>query len=162
MTAARYVVGFLVDLQGDVLLVRKLKPAWQAGLLNGVGGKIEPGETPLEAMAREWQEETGSTRPEAWRQFARMHDAGDAAYDVYFFKAWAPELPTVPEVNDRGEPLERHSRFDVVTWSDVISNLRWLLPLAFDDRGNPTADVVDPDLPEASPTRAAAEQATGA
>jgi 8-oxo-dGTP pyrophosphatase MutT (NUDIX family) len=32
--------------QIEVLLIEKQKPAWQRGKLNGVGGKIEPGENP--------------------------------------------------------------------------------------------------------------------
>lgn len=53
-----YVLGFLFDPEGSqVALINKLKPAWQASRLNGVGGKIEPGEEPWEAMVREFKEE---------------------------------------------------------------------------------------------------------
>ena len=56
----RYVVGFLLNYdRTQVVLIRKNRPAWQAGHLNGVGGKIEMGETPIEAMTREFEEETG-------------------------------------------------------------------------------------------------------
>lgn len=42
---SRYVVGFLFDSEfRQVALIRKQKPQWQAGLLNGIGGKIEYGE----------------------------------------------------------------------------------------------------------------------
>lgn len=43
----------------EVLLVLKDKPEWQAGRLNLCGGKIEPGETPIEAAERELKEESG-------------------------------------------------------------------------------------------------------
>ena len=63
-------VGFLFRNSGtEVALVRKLKPEWQRGLLNGIGGKIEPGEDSREAMVREFEEETGA-RVDAWRSFA--------------------------------------------------------------------------------------------
>ena len=54
-----YVLGFLfsADLE-RVVLVEKSKPAWQRGLLNGVGGAIEPGESPAGSMDREFHEET--------------------------------------------------------------------------------------------------------
>lgn len=58
----QYVVGLAVN-QGWVALIRKAKPAWQAGRLNGIGGKVEPGEDPQLAMAREFEEEAGVATP---------------------------------------------------------------------------------------------------
>lgn len=43
----------------EVLLIKKNKPAWQAGLFNLPGGSVEDGETPHEAALRELREETG-------------------------------------------------------------------------------------------------------
>jgi hypothetical protein len=47
----------------NVLLIRKAKPDWQRGLLNGIGGKVEVRngfiETINEATIREFKEETG-------------------------------------------------------------------------------------------------------
>lgn len=44
----------------DVLLIRKAKPDWQKGLLNGIGGKMEPGDiNVLDTTRREFVEETG-------------------------------------------------------------------------------------------------------
>lgn len=62
----KYVVGFLFnsitpDVGQKVVLIRKNKPDWQRGKLNGVGGKIEPGENAFNAMVREFEEETGQT-----------------------------------------------------------------------------------------------------
>jgi len=42
--------------EGKILLIEK-KRGLGAGKMNGPGGKIEPGETPLEAVIRETQEE---------------------------------------------------------------------------------------------------------
>ncbi len=55
-----YVLGYIFspDLK-TVYLLRKKRPANQKGKLNGFGGKIEPGETPAETMAREGYEECG-------------------------------------------------------------------------------------------------------
>jgi 8-oxo-dGTP diphosphatase len=44
-----------------ILLMHKCKPDWQAGKLNGIGGKIEAGESPIDAMRRECYEETTVT-----------------------------------------------------------------------------------------------------
>ncbi len=41
-----YVLGFAFDEDYEwVALIKKNRPQWQAGKLNGVGGKIEPNET---------------------------------------------------------------------------------------------------------------------
>jgi 8-oxo-dGTP diphosphatase len=53
-----YVLGLVFDANANqLLLIEKLRPEWQAGRWNGIGGKIEEGETPLEAMQRESTEE---------------------------------------------------------------------------------------------------------
>jgi 8-oxo-dGTP pyrophosphatase MutT (NUDIX family) len=55
-----YVVSFLF--QPDykkVWLIQKEKPEWQKGYLNGIGGKVEPGESFKEAALRELKEEAG-------------------------------------------------------------------------------------------------------
>lgn len=54
-----YCLGFLTDPTGtQVLLMEKRRPSWQAGRLNGIGGKVEEGEDALGAMVRECREET--------------------------------------------------------------------------------------------------------
>jgi 8-oxo-dGTP pyrophosphatase MutT (NUDIX family) len=46
-----------VESEGSVLLIEKLKPDWQKGKINLPGGSVEPGETPVQAAARELFEE---------------------------------------------------------------------------------------------------------
>lgn len=66
-----YVVGYAFRADyGAVALIEKRKPAWQAGKLNGIGGKIEPDESPAGAMSREFAEEAGvHFRPDRWLHF---------------------------------------------------------------------------------------------
>ena len=55
-----YTIGFVFNKAKDaVLLIKKRKPSWQAGYWNAPGGKIEQNETPLQAICREFREETG-------------------------------------------------------------------------------------------------------
>lgn len=62
----RYVLGFAFDeALRHVVLLQKAKPAWAAGMWNGLGGKIEPGEDAVGAMSREFREECGVLIPSA-------------------------------------------------------------------------------------------------
>jgi 8-oxo-dGTP diphosphatase len=126
-----YVAGFMKDRLDRVALVRKNKPAWQAGRLNGIGGGIEAGETPQAAMKREWLEETG-TRFEGWIRFAEIRFPETI---VHFFKAEVCELPAFPSHNDIGERLEVWDLSIVVRAANdnMLPNLKWLLPMAFED-----------------------------
>lgn len=57
----------------NVVLIKKNRPEWQKGKLNGVGGKIENNETPLYAMIREFQEETGcKTESSIWHHVCTL------------------------------------------------------------------------------------------
>lgn len=53
-----YVLAFIFDESLEkVLLIQKQRPQWQAGLYNGIGGKIEEKETAIDAIKREIFEE---------------------------------------------------------------------------------------------------------
>lgn len=73
----RQVLGFAFDDLGRVALIRKNRPEWQRGKLNGVGGTIEANESGPKAMSREFFEETGvSIDPEKWRWRGTMTGDG--------------------------------------------------------------------------------------
>ncbi|MGJ0393034.1 MAG: NUDIX domain-containing protein [Methylocystis sp.] len=117
-----YVCGFLFSPDGSrVLLIRKNRPAWQAGRLNGIGGKVEPGETIDEAMLREGFEEA-DVMP-AWVHFITLRYL---AADVSFFAAKGREIDAVRGKTD--EPLQI---IDVRSLLDHphIDNLGFLLPM---------------------------------
>lgn len=125
----QYVAGFLFDrYRSHVLLITKLKPNWQAGYYNGVGGKIEHGETPYEAMVREFKEEAGLTVSSGWRQCAKLRWP---TATVYFFSAVYPyELSDAKSMTDEEliiVPVQK------VPQLRVIPNLKWLIPLAADE-----------------------------
>ena len=57
--ATPYTLGFCFNEKKDkVVLIKKRRPDWQKGLLNGIGGKINPNENDHEAQVREFFEET--------------------------------------------------------------------------------------------------------
>lgn len=51
-----YVVGIIYSNE-HVLLINKIRPEWQKGIFNGLGGMINKGELPIDAMIRECKEE---------------------------------------------------------------------------------------------------------
>lgn len=130
MNPKTYVAGFLFDFSLErVALIRKLKPEWQAGLLNGIGGKIEEGETAMDAMVREFKEETGSYVSE-WRHYLSMQAAREQGWSVEFFCA-------IGDLNDlrsiEAEQIEIVALDEIHPLRhDMIENLPWLIPLALD------------------------------
>jgi 8-oxo-dGTP diphosphatase len=143
----RYVCGFAFHGGGTVrprvVLIRKVKPDWQAGKLNGVGGKIEPGETSKTAMAREFHEETGVlTLPLEWDVFAKMHfPKAEVTFLRYFGDAAAVAQTMTVYSADLNRPIREAIEHRLVRGIDeipdgaIMPNLRWAIPLAFHDEG---------------------------
>lgn len=84
----QYVLGFMFNpAKTKVVLIKKTKPDWQKGKLNGVGGKIEKDELPDVAMVREFKEETWvKTKPNDWYLFTILTDVSKT-YEVFCFTA---------------------------------------------------------------------------
>lgn len=124
-----YVVGFLFDeLMEHVVLLRKNKPAWQEGRLNGPGGKVEFGELDDEAMIREYHEETGILHRD-WYRFCRLNDI--RKYSVQFFFGRAPwEIIEVASDPNRSEAVGVFRVADLGKRPDILPNLTWLIPMA--------------------------------
>lgn len=130
----KYVLGFAFDhheddiASGDVSpnvgLIMKNRPEWQAGKLNGIGGKIEPGEDSIDAMRREFLEETG-VAVDDWHTFATIHGPH---YFMYVFRAFQVPIREMRSITD--EKVNCYSANNLP--GHVIPNLRWLVPLALD------------------------------
>jgi len=130
-----YVAGFYGN-KNHVLLVKKNKPEWMAGLWNGIGGKIEEGEPSRTAMVREWKEEVGEDTHESdWEQFCILTIVSADA-KVYFFRREQEDDRILAgfsnKVNDVGELMMPWSMDSIVTQNTkTVDNLRWILPMAF-------------------------------
>lgn len=80
-----YCVGFAFY-GTDVILINKARPAFQKGLFNGVGGKIEFGESAFQAMVREFFEETKTlTHIQQWKYLGYLNDTVLSGVKVHVF-----------------------------------------------------------------------------
>ncbi len=131
-----YVVGFLFDGHGNVVLIEKKRPRWQAGLLNGPGGHIEDGESPATAMSREFKEETGvQIDAGRWRAFALLKGP---EVEVYCFTC--TRTANLQQVTD-----ERVGWYNEAVCFDptVVPSLMWLIPMARDPNSPELMAVVE-------------------
>jgi len=122
-----YVLGFMFsEDHKHVVLIRKNKPVWQAGSMNGVGGKIEEGEEPLDAMIREFTEETGCYH-ENWRHFASMTNS---QFIVYCYVAFASGV----QIESKTDEIVFKVKVDEILTNEykTIANLKWLICMALD------------------------------
>lgn len=80
-----YCLGFAFSPNLDwVVLIQKQRPDWQRGLLNGVGGHVEPPEYTASAMSREFKEETSVDIPkDDWKQFLTLENAPTSEDDPF-------------------------------------------------------------------------------
>ena len=118
-----YVVGFAFGV-GEVALIRKARPDWQKGRLNGIGGHIEEGESSHEAMVREFEEETG-VKIVIWDLFAKLQGKD---WSCDFFRVFGVDLTTLKTTTD--EEVLVYPVNDLP--AETLPNLRWLIPLARD------------------------------
>jgi len=131
-----YVLGFCFTRdKKKVVLISKLRPAWQNGSLNGIGGKVETYDnSPLDAMIREFKEETGvETLIADWDYFTKMIFPNDImggvavvhCYRMFSNLAW--QCKTTEEEEIILVDINELDKFD------KISNLNFLIPLALDE-----------------------------
>jgi len=131
-----YTICF-VRVRHYLLLLHRAKEPHK-GLLNGVGGKIKPGETPYQCICREVEEETG-IRPHAgslrfagivtWNAGADVDPQSTGMY------AYVVRLPndTLMQTYARGTREGRLDWYDL-SWAcrptntEVVNNIQFYLP----------------------------------
>ncbi len=129
-----YVLGFRFDLEKkNVVLIEKLKPEWQKGSYNGIGGKVEEFDKvggkdyKIAAMVREFREETGiETFAHSWTHHVTMTNKD---WTVFVFRSTG-DISTAQTMEK--EEVVIGSVDDIPT--KVLHNLKWLIPLLLDDQ----------------------------
>ena len=118
MAPVHVAAGVLRGADGRVLLARRRTDSHQGGLWEFPGGKVEPGESVQQALARELEEELGIAIRD-FRPLIRVaHDYQDrrVLLDTWLITAW------------QGDPRGQESQ--PLSWVAVDELTRWPMPAA--------------------------------
>ena len=127
-----YVLGFAIQ-DGKVLMIEKNRPDWQAGKLNGIGGKVEESDLcPLYAMVREFSEETGiETIDSDWKYITAIHVNNIDSIHIY-------KSTTIEFIGKHTDMTDEKLR--VCYLNDIlrrllktVSNVPWIINMLFDE-----------------------------
>ena len=122
-----YVLGLvfnnipLIGGASRILLIEKRRPPWQKGQWNGISGKIEGDEMPIEAMYRESEEETGH-RYSFKHKITFVCPGGT----VFVFAAIYRDIKIdFMQIED-----ERLCEWPLLSLPEgLIANMKWIIPL---------------------------------
>lgn len=88
------VVAAIIEHNGQILLAQRPPHADQPGMWELAGGKVEPGETQAQALARELQEELGIlAQPE---RYIASHQREVSARLIHLHAWWVPRFSAEP------------------------------------------------------------------
>lgn len=132
MGPPEYVLGFAFDNKDNVVLIQKTKPDYQAGFLNGAGGKVEEFDSSHKAaMCREFEEEVGiRLREEDWDFVVNIHN------DDWFVKIYTAHID-LDLSNLDGKPTDTDETVRIVSLykllgCKLLSNTFWLIGMCLD------------------------------
>lgn len=122
-----YVLGFIFEAGTEnILLIEKNRPTEQAGKLNGIGGKIESGESPEHAIIREVEEETGlNISKEEWLGVTQF---GNEYFTIHVFTACIKDISLAYSRTD--ELVSVHDVNDVLESKNCVENTKDFLLLS--------------------------------
>ncbi|RYD18040.1 MAG: 8-oxo-dGTP diphosphatase [Verrucomicrobiaceae bacterium] len=119
---------FIVQ-DGQILLIEK-KRGLGAGKINGPGGKIDPGETPLQAVIRETQEELMIT-PHDPRKIGELRFVMSMCQDILCHVYRADSFTGTPTETDEATPV--WTALDAIPYERMWEDDRHWLPLLIED-----------------------------
>lgn len=163
MERKEWCVGFIMNQSGTqvLLLLGSKQKKMFGGMLNGIGGRLEHGETPLDAMKREGSEETGGfiepNMKAQWHPFAQYalldKDQKPGLLHCFYIAISAAQLSALNRhsfeegtlyavnINDihlGGGEVTIHTSSDAMKVCPVVSNVPYLLALALCEHNGST------------------------
>ena len=115
---------------GRILLIEK-KRGLGAGKINGPGGKIDPGETPLQAAIRETQEELLIT-PHGPRKLGELRFSMSDCADILCHVYRADDFSGTP--TETAEAVPVWTALDAIPYHRMWEDDRHWLPLLLDEQ----------------------------
>lgn len=112
----------MVD-EAKVLLITKKRPAWQLNRMNGIGGSINAGEQPIDAMRREFKEETG-LQVDEWEH--TVHYSGKD-FEIFIFKTTG-DVYAARTTTDENICVVNRTALP----NSCLYNLNWMIALSCD------------------------------
>lgn len=132
----RYCCGLIFNKKmTKVILIKKNRPNWQKGYLNGIGGHLEQGEGGKQGMARECKQECGLDLPDyCWQSLASISGVNEDG-DRYI--CWFYYSINLDKVFDKAKTLTDEEVWEIdLTMRrkmEIVCGLDWLIPLAIYD-----------------------------
>lgn len=124
----RYVVGFAFDrYSNQVLLINRIAKNGYTEGYNGLGGKIEDNENRLQAMIREFKEESGLVCKN-WLEIGRMYGEN---WECFIFFSFIPWEQIQKRVTEEGV-IEWHSLDNIPYNSQDFTNIPWIISMVKD------------------------------
>lgn len=122
----RYTLGFLFSTTGDTVMLKlKQRPEWQKNHWNGVGGHIEQLESPMQCIAREFNEETKcalDVAPPEWQPVCMISGEG---WEMFVFYAMHERIYAFLPVDNE---VLGWFRVDQIP-PNIIPNVAWMVPM---------------------------------
>jgi 8-oxo-dGTP diphosphatase len=118
MTVVRVAVGVILDAGRNILITRRAADAHQGDLWEFPGGKVEDGETVLQALQRELHEELGIDLGRTSELLDVRHDYGDKAVRLEVYMVW--------DFSGEAKPLEGQP----MQWVPIGELRRYAFPAA--------------------------------